>query len=182
MRLPLQIRVPGVQPGSYSGMSSAVEVMPSVLELLRLEVPDFVEGRSLTQALPDPETHGRDFAVWSLPLAKVVDPVHSVDNLLRALTEPPGTAVSPRGWGFLYSPLPGVSRLYNLTIDPTQWENVMKAHMEAASEVHLNLEHFMRETRVQERILNPRLDLRILLLISPDPHPDPAGSHNCNSK
>ena len=92
-------------------MSSAVDVMPTALDLLGLKIPDFVQGRSLAPGLRDPLTQGRDFVVSSLPFANVGDPVHSVDNLLRVLTEPPVTTVTSGGWSLLYSPLPGVSKL-----------------------------------------------------------------------
>ena len=142
-------------------MSSAVDVMPTVLDLLGVEIPDFVQGRSLAPALRDPGTQGRDFVVSSLPFANVGDPVHSVDNLLRVLTEPPVTTVTSGGWSLLYSPLPGVSKLYNLGADAKQLDNVIERHMDVASELHQKLVHFMCETEVPERLLNPRLELRM---------------------
>jgi arylsulfatase A-like enzyme len=161
VHLPLLIRAPGVPPGNYTGMTSAVDVMPTVLGLLGLETPDFVQGRSLAPALRDPQAQGRDFVVSSLPFANPGDPVHSVDNLLRVLTEPPVTTVTSGGWSLLYSPLPGVSKLYNLTADPRQSNNIIEGHMDVASELHQKLVHFMRETEVPEHLLNPRLELRM---------------------
>ena len=138
-----------------------MDVMPTVLDLLGVEIPDFVQGRSLAPALRDPKAEGRDFVVSSLPFANVGDPVHSVDNLLRVVTEPPVTTVTSGGWSLLYSPLPGVSRLYNLSADAKQSNNVIERHMDVASELHQKLVHFMRETQVPERLLNPRLELRM---------------------
>ena len=159
----LVIRAPGVPPGNYTSVSSAVDVMPKVLDLLGLDIPDFVQGRSLAPALCDPATPGRDFVVSSLPFANVGDPVHSVDNLLRVLTEPPVTTVTSGGWILLYSPLPGVSRLYNLGADPGQSADVIGGRMDVASELHRKLVHFMRQTEVPDRLLNPRLELRMQL-------------------
>ena len=161
VHLPLLIRAPGVPPGCYTGMSSAVDVMPTVLDLLGLGIPGFVQGRSLAPGLRDPEAQGRDFVVSSLPFANVGDPVHSVDNLLRVLTEPPVTTVTSGEWSLLYSPLPGISKLYNLAADPSQSDNVIERQMEVASELHQKLVRFMRETDVPERLLNPRLELRM---------------------
>ena len=161
VHLPLLIRAPGVPAGSYAGMSSAVDVMPTVLDLLGVDIPDFVQGRSLAPALYDPKAQGRDFVVSSLPFANVGDPVHSVDSLLRVLTEPPVTTVTSGGWSMLYSPLPGVSKLYNLTADPRQLDNAIERHTDMASELHAKLVRFMRETNVPERLLTPRLELRM---------------------
>ena len=161
VHLPLLIRAPGVPSGNYTGMTSAVDVMPTVLDFMGLEVSDFVQGRTLAPALRDSSAQGRDFVVSSLPFANVGDPVHSVDSLLRVLTEPPVTTVTSGGWSLLYSPLQGVSKLYNLIADPKQSTNVIEPHMDVASELHQKLVSFMRETEVPERLLHPRLELRM---------------------
>ena len=114
VHLPLLMRAPGVPAGSYRGLSSAVDVMPTVLDLLGIDVPSFVQGRSLALALRDASHSGRDYVVSSLPFANPGDPVHSVDNLLRTLTDPPVTTVTSGGWSLLYSPQDGMSQLYDL--------------------------------------------------------------------
>ena len=86
---------------------------------------------------------------------------HSVDNFLRDLKDPPVTTVTAGHWSLLYSPAPGVSQLYDLASDPRQLENVIGTHTDEAREIHRLLVEFMRETNVPERLLKPRLDLRI---------------------
>ena len=161
VHLPPLIRAPGIQPGNYTCISSAVDVMPTALDLLRQETPGFVQGRPLAPAGRDPQAQGRDFVVSSLPFANVGDLVHSVDNLLLVLTEPPVATVTSEGWSLLYSPFPGVSKLYNLAADPGQSDNVIDRQMEVTSELHRRLSRFMRETEVPERLLTPRLELRM---------------------
>ena len=53
IHLPLLIQAPGVAPGVFKGLSSAVDVMPTVLDLLGLEIPAFVQGRSLAPGMRD---------------------------------------------------------------------------------------------------------------------------------
>ena len=161
VHLPLLIRVPGVAPGAYSGMSSAIDVMPTVLDLLDLDIPAFVQGRSLAPALRDASYSGREFVISSLPFANPGDPVQSVDNFLRDLKDFPVTTVTSGDWSLLYSPEPGVSQLYNLNADPHQLENVIERHMDLAGELHKLLVEFMHETEVPERLLKPRLELRM---------------------
>ena len=161
VHLPLLIRAPGIPAGAYRGMSSAIDVMPTVLDLLGIDVPDFVQGLSLAPALQDSARPGRDYVVSSLPFANPGDPVHSVDNLLRTLQEPPVTTVTSGEWSLLYSPVPGVSQLYDLHDDPNQLDNVIETRTEVALELHRTLVRFMRETGVPERLLRPRLELRM---------------------
>ena len=118
VHLPLFIHVPGAAPGAYSGLSSAIDVMPTVLDLLGLDVPDFVQGRSLAPAIGDATRSRRDYVVSSIPFANPGDAVQSVDNFLRDLKDPPVTTVTAGDWSLLYSPAPGVSQLYNLASDP----------------------------------------------------------------
>ena len=135
--------------------------MPTVLDLLGLDIPAFVQGRSLAPAMRDTSLSGREYVVSSLPFANPGDPVQSVDNLLRDLKDPPVTTVTSGEWSLLFSPQPGVSQLYNLSSDPDQLNNVIEARMDIAKEIHRLLVEFMRETEVPERLLKPRLELRM---------------------
>ena len=161
VHLPLVIRSPGITPGAYGGLSSAVDVMPTVLDLLGLDIPAFVQGRSLAPALRDNSFLGREYVVSSLPFANPGDPVLSVDNFLRDLKDPPVTTVTSGEWSLLYSPAPGVSQLYNLNTDPQQLDNVIARHTDVAGDIHRLLVEFMRENEVPERLLQPRLELRL---------------------
>ena len=161
VHLPLLIRAPSVSRGVYSGLSSAIDVMPTVLDLLGLDIPAFVQGCSLAPAMRDTSLTGRDYVVSSLPFANPGDPVLSVDNFLRDLKDPPVTTVTAGQWSLLYSPEPGVSQLYNLASDPHQLDNVIERHMDEAGEIHRLLVEFMRENEVPERLLQPRLELRM---------------------
>ena len=111
--------MPGADPGVHAGLSSAVDVMPTVLEIMGQEVPTWVEGRSLLPKVQDPSLLGRDFAVSTIPFADPGDPVSSVDNIRRTLGLAPVTTVTTDEWSLLYSTDPGRSLLYHLPSDPT---------------------------------------------------------------
>lgn len=161
VHLPLLIRAPGVSPGVHIGLSSAIDVMPTVLDLLGVAVPDFVQGRSLAPALGDATRPGRDYVVSSIPFANPGDAVQSVDNFLRDLKDPPVTTVTAGHWSLLYSPDPGMSQLFNLASDPQQLDNVIESHFDTAADMHRMLVGFMRENHVPEHLLQPRLELRM---------------------
>ena len=161
VHLPLLIHVPGVSPGVYKGLSSAVDVMPTVLDLLEMEIPGFVQGRSLVPGMRDTSMPGREYVVSSIPFANPGDPVHSVDNLLRPLSDHPVTTITSGEWSLLYSPQDGRSELYNLKSDPNQMNNVIQEKTDDARAIHQLLVQFMRETTVPDRLLKPRLELRV---------------------
>jgi arylsulfatase A-like enzyme len=161
VHIPLLIHVPGMNPGAYGQLTSVVDVMPTVLDMLSIDIPSFVDGRSLLPALRDTSLPGREFVVSSLPFANPGDSVHLVDNLLRVLDAPPVTTVTTAEWSLLYSTEAGISEMYNLASDPLQLENVIAHKPEVANDLHRYLVRFMRETGLPDFLLRPRLDLRL---------------------
>lgn len=159
--LPLLIHVPDTPAGVYGGLSSAIDVMPTVLDILGQPTPDWVEGRSLLPAMGDPSTKGREITVSSIPFANPGDPVRSVDNISRRLQASVVTTVTTDEWTLLYSADPGMSELYNLSSDPQQQKNLIGDHGVAARDLHGSLVSFMRETGLAPDLIEPRLNLRI---------------------
>ena len=161
VHLPLLIHAPGVPTGAYGGLTSAVDLMPTVLDLVGMEIPSFVQGRSLARGMREPSLPGREFVVSSIPFANPGDPVNAVDNFLRTLAEHPVTTVTAGEWSLLYCPEVGYSQLYNLATDPAQEHNLIETNPTEARELHRLLVQFMRETKVPNRLLKPRLKLQL---------------------
>ena len=159
--LPLLIYVPGSTPSTYQGQSSAIDVMPTVLDLFGQPAPPWVQGRSLLPAIGDSNATGRDFVISTLPFANPGDRVSSVDNVSRPLTAGLVTTVTAGEWSLLYSVEPGMSELYHLPSDPEQNNNLIHHQSETAGELHRHLIAFMKEKDLPEHLLKPRLQLRI---------------------
>ncbi len=161
VHIPLLCSVPGVAAGSYGGLTTAVDVMPTVLDLFDQPIPDWVEGRSLLPAARDPGTQGRECTVSTIPFANPGDRVSSVDNISRPMLAGVVTTVTAGEWSLLYTVDPGMSELYHLASDPKQEKNVIGDNPETARELHQLLVKFMRETNLADHLLKPRLELRL---------------------
>ena len=159
--IPLLIYVPEAGAGVYGGLTSAIDVMPTVLDIMGQETPSWVEGRSLLSRTHDRTLPGREFAVSTVPFANPGDPVRSVDNIRRSLGRAPVTTVTTAEWSLLYSVDEGMSQLYHVRSDPSQLENVISGNGAAARDVHEHLVRFMRETNLPDTLLKPRLELRL---------------------
>ena len=159
--LPLLISVPGAESGNYAGLSSAIDVMPTVLDIMGQDIPEVVQGRSLYPAMKDPRREGRDFVISTIPFANPGDRVRSVDNVSRPLTSGLVTTVTGGEWSLLFSVEPGESELYHLPTDPHQKNNVIHDNREVARDLHKSLLGFMRENNVASSLIRPREDLRI---------------------
>jgi arylsulfatase A-like enzyme len=153
------IFIPGISAGVYGQLTSAVDVMPTVLEILECNIRDFVEGQSLLPKIDDATTSGREFTISSIPFANPGDPVRSVDNFLRMLKAPTVTTITSGNYSLLYSPEEGQSKLYDLSLDPGQQKDIISDQPDLGKELHQYLVKFMRDTHVAEYLLKPRLEL-----------------------
>ncbi len=155
------VYIPGSKSGSYAGLTSAIDVMPTVAEIMGLEIPDWVEGASLLSKIKNPSSPGREYTISTVPFANPGDPVRSVDNIRRSLKRGPVTTVTSLDWSLLFSEDVGLSQLYDLRTDPLQNENVIFENGEIAGELHQHLVAFLWETGVSQHLITPRLKLRL---------------------
>ncbi|MCP4689364.1 MAG: sulfatase-like hydrolase/transferase, partial [Desulfobacterales bacterium] len=161
IRIPLLMRIPGLSPGVHDQLTSAVDVMPTVLDIMGGDSPAYVEGRSLLPNLNDPSLAGREFVVSGIPFANPGDPVRSVDNFLRMLKTSTVTTVTAGNFSLLYSPDKGMSKLFDLSADPGQDHDIIHQRRDVAAKLHQLLVKFMKDTHVAEYLMKPRLELRI---------------------
>ena len=162
VHIPLLIHVPGVAPGSYDGFSAALDVMPTVLEIMGREIPSHVQGQSLLSGMRDAKhPSARDFAISTIPFANTDDTIRSVDNVERSMSASQVTTVTSGDYSFLYSMDPGRSQLFHLPTDPGQQTNIISANMDTAKDIHQLLLKFMRDTNVPQRLIDTRLELKM---------------------
>jgi arylsulfatase A-like enzyme len=160
--IPLLVHVPGTAPGVAAPLTAAVDVMPTVLDIVDTEIPNWVDGRSLLPAIRGSSRfQGREFAVSTVPFANPGDRVSSVDNISRPLTAGIVTTITSAEWSLLYSVDAGTSELYYLPSDPNQLNNVIAANENTAREHHRMLVRFMKETNLPESLITPRMELRL---------------------
>ena len=161
VRIPLVVYVPGVEPSVYDGMTSVVDVMPTVLDIAGVSSPGNVHGASLLPRMRDSSAAGREFTVSTIPFANPGDEVRSVDSIRRNLVNSQVTTITAGDWSLLYSTDEGMSELYNLANDPAQENNIISGNLAVAKEVHQYLLKFMRETGVSDHLLKPRQEFRL---------------------
>jgi arylsulfatase A-like enzyme len=157
---PLLIYLPGTQAGKYQGLTSAVDLMPTVLDILKAKIPDSVYGRSLLPVIKNNNLKGRDFVISGEPFIEPPDENGRVPG--RRLCTFPGwdTTITTEEWSLLYS-LKDPSELYHLPSDPDQEKNIIKERPEIAKELHSFLVKFMQDTKMAEHLVKPRLTIKI---------------------
>lgn len=156
---PLMIYVPGVEPGAYGGLTSAIDLMPTVLDVMGQDIPDVVEGQSLLPMMKDTGLKGREYVISTHPFANVGQVTKAVDGRERKMLEKSDTTITTDEWSLLYSPEPGNSWLYHLPSDPKQEKNVIDQYPEKAKELHQLLIKFMNDYNLPAELRDQRLEL-----------------------
>lgn len=124
IRVPMLLRVPGLEGGRVEGNFSHIDLLPTLLELMGQPLPEHLQGQSRVSVLRGGATladndvfvewHGRDgHHPGSIGEAEVN----------RSLAQPWRTVVTAEGWKLnLYERGPG--ELYDLGADPHELENL----------------------------------------------------------
>ncbi len=149
---PLLIYAPGIEPGAYSGLTSAIDLAPTILDILGHEIPSSMEGRSLLPAMKDPSVAGRDYVISAAPFRSNGSP-EKVDDCVFYRTEDTSITVTTDEWSLIYCVEPGISELFNLSSDPKQETNVIAERPEVVT--------FMDEHNVPPERRDPRSELRL---------------------
>jgi arylsulfatase A-like enzyme len=160
-RIPLLIYIPGLPANSYNGLTSAIDMMPTVLDLMGQKGPDNIEGRSLLPMIKNPKktSYEQIFSSSSFVNAGGVD--NSVDGVTRLAEKASMATVTTDEWTLLYDIEPGGSELYNLKTDPKQEKNVIGKHHDVAKELHKLFVKHMKDTKVPQDKMTPRLELKL---------------------
>ena len=159
VHVPLMIYVPGREPRRISGLTSAIDMMPTILQLAGVEPPETVEGRGIVSAWEDAAWQGRDFVVSSLPLYNPGEITHVVDAYERDIVEYQPATITTDTWSLLYSAEEEPAELYDLTVDPQQQRNCIENNREVAVRLHRDYVSLLKEANISEGYLSPRSKL-----------------------
>lgn len=129
LRVPLIIKIPGIAPRVIGDEVSLVDVMPTLLQALKIPVPAGVQGRSLLgQILGRPAANPSQlYGETYLPL------LHFRWSQLRSLQS--------RGMKYVDAPRP---ELYDTRTDPRELKNLFQARQSLAHEMRDRLHSLIR--------------------------------------
>lgn len=153
--VPLVLSGPGLAPRRIDALTSAVDIMPTILELLDVNVPDSIHGASL-MPLARGGPGGRDFVVTSPPLANPGDPVHVVDDVMRYVADfLPATVTTP-DWTMLCTVPEEPIELYNMRADPHQTADVANEYPDVAAGLRERFMRLLEDVGTASTYLEPR--------------------------
>ena len=154
--VPLLVRVPGMPAGRTSALVSHADVMPSLLDLAGLPIPDTVDGHSFRSAIAGTDQVANDMVISSWPLYNVGEVSRAVDSFERTIREPLPSTITSGTWQLLYT-VEGVPvELYDLAADPEQRVDVAADHPDVVRDLHRRFVERLELAGTEERLLAPR--------------------------
>jgi arylsulfatase A-like enzyme len=170
LHVPLIFKVPGARPRVVEEEVSLVDVLPTLLQALKLPVPPAVQGRSLLSAIM-----GRPSGAASNLYAETYLPLlHFHWSQLRSLQS--------KGWKFIEAPQP---ELYEVRRDTEERNNLFKRQGARAHEMRERLYALLRRytppagPEPQRALTDPALYERLRSLgyvaVSPGTYAQPSG-------
>lgn len=158
-RIPLLIYIPGISPRRIKAAVSSVDIMPTLLELAKVEIPETVQGQSLVALIRGTKRNLHDFVVTSQALYSPGEKTRMVDDLERMIKEGHASTITWEKWTFVYTMEGERAELYNMESDPSQSQNVIYDNWQVAKEMHHEFVNFLEKTGTDESKIAPRRTL-----------------------
>ena len=154
--VPLIVHVPGLSPRRVPALASAVDVMPTIMELAGAPPRDDLHGHSLVPLLRGETEEERAFVVTSMPLTNPGSPVRVVDDVLRRVVEFQPATITTREWALLYAAEGQPVELYRLDVDPAQATDLAGQHADVVARLHEMYVRLLERVRTSDELVTPR--------------------------
>jgi arylsulfatase A-like enzyme len=158
-RIPLLVYLPQTEGRRIDALVSAPDLMPTILELADVEIPETVQAPSLLPLVRDNQDRTHDSVVTSWPLYDPGQPIRVVDDLERDVEEPLSSTITDGEWALIYATESEPVELYNLVSDPKQEKNVFDDNEAVARDLHAKFVRLLEEVNTEEGVIAPRRQL-----------------------
>ena len=124
IRIPLIIRYPNRFPASkrIDQLVESVDIMPTLLELLNIQIPDGIDGESLLAVID------KDKKISRVAYSETYKPEGRSNKF----------AVRTNRWKYIYTPERNARELYDIVDDPMELRNLAYEKREVVKELHKN--------------------------------------------
>lgn len=159
IQVPLMVSLPGQAARRIPGLVTLPDLMPTILELAEVEVPDCVQAQSLLPVIQGKTENLRDMLVTSAPFEELGQISKTVDDQNRTVMEVSPSTITDGTWDLLYSVSGQPVELYRTKEDPGHLNDVSAEHPEVVQQLHAKFVQWLRQVQTPEKHLNPRLQV-----------------------
>ena len=155
--VPLIARLPGLEPGRRAALTTAPDLAPTVLDLLELETPPSMRGRSFADVLLGARQEHRPFVVSSWPMYFAEgEYTTAVDSRPRKISTYMPATITTRDRSVILGGPDDAPELYDLQTDPQELQNVWPFRSEEGEELCAAAISFLEQQGTPEPYLRPR--------------------------
>jgi arylsulfatase A-like enzyme len=156
-RIPFIVRAPGIPAGRRQALTTAPDIPATILDLVGIDQPAQVQGRSVRDVLTGKSQEHRPIVVSSWPLYFAKGELTSaVDSRRRKIASYMPVTVSSREWSLIMGGPGEPPELYNLKKDPHEATNVWSENVAEGSRLFQSAIEFLRSVGTAEKFIAPR--------------------------
>jgi len=144
--IPFMIRIPDGKTGRTDFLMQPVDIMPTVLDLAEIPMPEVIHGKSLVPILHGNPAEKRTVAITSSGL---------LDNPSRGVC----CSITDGQWTLHYRGPNYPSELYWIAKDPKEENNLYSAKKEVAERLHSNYIEVLKSVNTSEKRIELRLKM-----------------------
>ena len=157
VQVPLLMMLPGEAGRRVSGLLSLPDLMPTILDLLEVAVPDRTQASSALPLLRDEPIH--DLIVTSAPFEEVGELSKTVDGQNRVVVEISPSSITDGEWDLIYGVEGQRVELYHAGDDPGHHNDVSGEYSEVVEQLHGRYAEWLRTIDAPEHFLAQRMRL-----------------------
>jgi arylsulfatase A-like enzyme len=158
-RIPLIMYLPGKERKRINAMTTLPDLMPTIIELAQIEVPEYIQASSLMPLIREEKDSIHDCVITSWPLYNPGQTIRVVDDWTRRVVEPLPSSITDGEWCLLYAMEGEPIELYNRLSDRKQEKNIYQHNVDIAKKLHHSFVEFLKKHGTDEALLRPRLKL-----------------------
>jgi arylsulfatase A-like enzyme len=149
-RVPLVMHLPGTAARRVPGVVSLPDVMPTVLEIAGVPVPERVQGSSLLSMARGEASGVHDLVVTCAPFEEIGQISKTVDDRTRVVQEISPCSITDGEWDLLYAVNNQPVELFNRQSDPGHHHNVFDSQRQVAERLHSGFVRWMEANGAPE--------------------------------
>ena len=154
IQVPLLVYLPGVENRRVSGLLSLPDLMPTVLELLGIPLPERTQAKSALPLISGESIH--DLIVTSAPFEEVGELSKTVDGQDRVVIEVSPSSITDGEWDLLYGVEGQRVELYRSKEDVGHQRDLSNTYPDVVEALHSLYVKWLNAIETPARWLEPR--------------------------
>ncbi|MDO9545577.1 MAG: sulfatase, partial [Pelolinea sp.] len=158
-KVPLLMHLPGQESKRISGLVSAPDLNPTILELAGADLVESIQAKSILPLVRKETDSIHDFVVTSAPFEEVGQLSKTVDDAAREVIEISPSTITDGEWDLLFGVQGQPVELYRTKDDPGHQKNVYQEFPEVVEELHKKFVIWLEEMGTSSKYLDPRRNI-----------------------